>query len=246
MRTKKITFVASVLLLSTNTVFSSSNIEVGPMQLVTMSGNPAYKLVTVDTRGGSDFANEHIPGAINMPYTVILSSGLYKESTIVLYCESDRCSASKLAAKEFITKGYTAMALTGGFERWKAQGYKTEGLYAVPPEKVEDKIIYPEVLREKLKSGGYAVADTRPAIEYKAAHIPGAANRTVDNIASFAAKLDKGVKIVICDRDSRRAQKAIKALKTQGFAAVELSGGIVVWAGKKFPLAVGEYKETLP
>ena len=70
--------------------------------------------VLVDVRQPSQYWQEHIPGAINIPYESIVfpMSGLDRRKTYVLYC--DRGATSLLAARKLHEAGYNVLSIIGG------------------------------------------------------------------------------------------------------------------------------------
>ena len=77
----------------------------------------------VDVRTASEYAEGHIPGAVNID---VLSSdfsekitSLDKEHTVALYCRSGR--RSKSAATEATKQGFKVVELDGGVLSWKGR-----------------------------------------------------------------------------------------------------------------------------
>ena len=77
----------------------------------------------VDVRTASEYAEGHIPGAVNID---VLSSdfsekitSLDKEHTVALYCRSGR--RSKSAAAEATKQGFKVVELDGGVLSWKGK-----------------------------------------------------------------------------------------------------------------------------
>ena len=77
----------------------------------------------VDVRTASEYAEGHIPSAVNMD---VLSSDfaekvatLDKERTVALYCRSGR--RSKSAAEEAVKQGFKVVELDGGIISWKGE-----------------------------------------------------------------------------------------------------------------------------
>ncbi|MCS6302891.1 MAG: rhodanese-like domain-containing protein [Nitrospira sp.] len=97
----------------------------GPVELERMMKNNEVNLV--DVRAAEDYAESHIPGAINLPkdqwHTL---KGLRKDKTNVLYCYSIVCHLAATAAVEFADKGYPVMELDGGWRWWKDDGFDIE------------------------------------------------------------------------------------------------------------------------
>ena len=98
----------------------------GPVELERMirqGGN----IKIVDVRAAEDYAEGHIPGAINLPKDKWASlAGLLKDKTNVLYCYSQVCHLAATAAVEFARKGYPVMELEGGFRAWKEHKLEVE------------------------------------------------------------------------------------------------------------------------
>jgi len=74
----------------------------------------------VDVRASEDYAEGHIPGAVNLPKDRWQTlEGLRKDKVNVLYCYSQVCHLAAAAAVEFSSKGYPVMEMEGGFRAWK-------------------------------------------------------------------------------------------------------------------------------
>ena len=90
----------------------------GPVELERMTKQGQVNVV--DVRAAEDYAQGHIPGALNLPkdkwHTL---EGLRKDKTNVIYCYSQVCHLAAAAALEFASKGYPVMELEGGFRSWK-------------------------------------------------------------------------------------------------------------------------------
>ena len=91
----------------------------GPVELERMM-KQGESINIVDVRAAEDYAEGHIPGAVNLPkdkwHTL---EGLRKDKTNVLYCYSHVCHLAATAAVEFASKGYPVMEMEGGFRVWK-------------------------------------------------------------------------------------------------------------------------------
>ena len=91
----------------------------GPVELVRMM-KQGENINIVDVRAAEDYAEGHIPGAVNLPKDKWQTlEGLRKDKTNVLYCYSQVCHLAATAAVEFASKGYPVMELEGGFRAWK-------------------------------------------------------------------------------------------------------------------------------
>jgi rhodanese-related sulfurtransferase len=94
----------------------------GPVELERMMKNNEVNIV--DVRAAEDYAEGHIPGAVNLPKNRWATlEGLRKDKPNVLYCYSHVCHLAATAAVEFASKGYPVMELEGGWRWWKSDGF---------------------------------------------------------------------------------------------------------------------------
>lgn len=101
----------------------------GPVELERMMKNNEVNVV--DVRAAEDYAEGHIPGAVNLPKDrwndpKELESKLRKDKVNVLYCYSHVCHLAASAAVEFAGRGYPVMELEGGWRWWKNDGFEIE------------------------------------------------------------------------------------------------------------------------
>ena len=97
----------------------------GPVELERMMKNNEVNIV--DVRAAEDYAQGHIPGAVNLPKDQWPSlKGLRKDKMNVLYCYSQVCHLAATAAVQFADKGYPVMELDGGWRWWKDDGFEVE------------------------------------------------------------------------------------------------------------------------
>lgn len=84
--------------------------------------------VLVDARDAIQYAREHIPGAINLPYVEIRAGGLLppRDQRIVVYCSSETCPISQYAYEALDRLGYEEIYdMRAGLQGWKDAGYPT-------------------------------------------------------------------------------------------------------------------------
>lgn len=102
------------------------NFTTGPVELNQMiKDNEDINII--DVRAPEDFAQGHIPGAINLPkerWSTL--AGLRSDKTNIVYCYSEVCHLAAAAAKEFAENDFAVMELEGGFEEWKHYNMPTE------------------------------------------------------------------------------------------------------------------------
>ena len=118
-------FVLSLMLLSSCGTPGSSSL--GYRQI---SMNEAVKMmkdeknyIILDARRPDEFAEGHIPGAINVPNeeigTVEIAELPDKSQMILVYCRSGR--RSKEASEKLVKLGYTNIVEFGGILDWKGE-----------------------------------------------------------------------------------------------------------------------------
>ena len=101
----------------------------GPVELERMMKNHGANVV--DVRAAEDYAQGHIPGAVNLPKDCWhdpkeLAAKLRKDTVNVVYCYSIVCHLAASAAVEFAGNGYPVMELDGGWRWWKDDGFAIE------------------------------------------------------------------------------------------------------------------------
>jgi len=85
------------------------------------------KVLVVDTRDGPDFAQEHIPGALSLPYHGFsrqypeFAATVSADRPLLLYCYGSDCGLAARVGKRLIAAGYMDVGiLRHGIEAWKA------------------------------------------------------------------------------------------------------------------------------
>ncbi len=85
----------------------------------------------VDVRFPDDYAEAHIPGAINLPMPKweqarYLEEHLDRDATLYLYCYTPTCHLAASAAARLAAAGYRVVEVEGGWEDWTSRGYPVE------------------------------------------------------------------------------------------------------------------------
>src|SRR5579863_3168347 len=86
-------------------------------------------MVIVDTAAPPVWEDEHIPGAVNLPYSTKISSPvpLPRDKMLVIYCACKDHEDSTDVARQLSLLGYrNVKVLKGGWFKWVALKYKTE------------------------------------------------------------------------------------------------------------------------
>lgn len=85
----------------------------------------------VDVRYPADFAQGHVPGAINLPSNKWTAAGaekagLTKDGVNYLYCYNPTCHLAAEAAVALVRAGYRVVEVEGGWSTWVANGYRVD------------------------------------------------------------------------------------------------------------------------
>ena len=79
--------------------------------------------IILDVRSPEEFADKHIPGAINVPNETIGTEEIPelpdKDQLILVYCRSG--NRSKQASEKLVTLGYTNIVEFGGINDWPGE-----------------------------------------------------------------------------------------------------------------------------
>ncbi len=86
--------------------------------------------VLVDVLGEDHFAEEHLPGAVNIPLDTIAEEATKqfdRDQEIVVYCASESCQASPKAAEKLEAMGFENVKdYEPGVKGWKQAGHDIE------------------------------------------------------------------------------------------------------------------------
>lgn len=84
----------------------------------------------IDTRSAEEYAELHIPGALNLPPEALEQGNTpalgdaARDRQLVVYCDRANCNAALKVAEKLQQLGYTQVAaFLGGFRAWDEAGY---------------------------------------------------------------------------------------------------------------------------
>lgn len=199
------------------------------------------RLLLVDVRSPNEFKAAHIRGAINVPFERVSSWEPPATKRVVLYCSGIGCPLSGEAANILQGRGYRNVSvLQGGLSAWTQSGYPmvtgTSGMEDISSSQTDAVTLSPGRLNALMRERGLVLLDVRPAVESKAARIPGSRNVPVEDLSTRLVEIVSGRDIVIYDRFPIRTQKAAQLLLEAGARVYVLSGGVAAWAAQGYPL----------
>lgn len=100
-----------------------------PQELKKHIDEHSTDIVIVDTAAAPIWEDEHIPGAVDFPYSKNITAPvpLPREKTLVVYCACKDDEDSKDVARQLSLIGYRKVkVLEGGWFKWLDLKYKTE------------------------------------------------------------------------------------------------------------------------
>jgi rhodanese-related sulfurtransferase len=83
-------------------------------------------LTVVDCRSADQFAQGHVPGAVNLPHRQIdaatVAGKLPDDHLLITYCNGVHCNASTKGAMRLAELGRDVKEMPGGLLGWRAEG----------------------------------------------------------------------------------------------------------------------------
>jgi len=80
-----------------------------------------------------------------------------------------------------------------------------------------------------IASGEVELIDVREPHEYEAGHIPGSRLIELSRLPSLAATISRERPVVLCCRSGGRSALATQALRSAGYDAHNMAGGMLEW-----------------
>lgn len=88
-----------------------------------------------------------------------------------------------------------------------------------------------EAFMQERALGEYTLLDVRQDWEYAEAHLPGARHVPLPELADRLAEVPEGLPVLAYCRSGRRSEAAAGLLAGQGYAVMNIVGGIMAWQG---------------
>jgi rhodanese-related sulfurtransferase len=96
--------------------------------------------------------------------------------------------------------------------------------------------ITPEEAHKLLAEDAIVLIDVRESYEHEAGRIDGARHVEIPHLTAAAAELDAEQPIVFYCRSGGRSAMTTQAFRASGFAAYNLTGGLLAWVEKGLPI----------
>jgi rhodanese-related sulfurtransferase len=102
--------------------------------------------------------------------------------------------------------------------------------------------ISPEEAHRLLTEDAIVLIDVREPYEHEAGRIDGARHVEIPKLTAAAAELDQQRPIVFYCRSGGRSAMTTQAFRASGFAAYNLTGGLLAWVEKGLPIVPDDGK----
>ena len=185
--------------------------------------------VLVDVRTMLAFGGGHIPGALNIGGSPILSiwAGwmLDPDEPILLVLESE--NDLEEIVRLFIRTGYTKFAgyLVGGMKAWDAAGF--------PLAEVGQMSVH----ELNKRAGDLQIVDVRSPREWKNGHVPGARHIFLPELRKRIGELDRSKPTAVYCGSGYRASIATSIMKPAGFEKLwNVPGSWEAWKKARLPV----------
>ena len=152
-----------------------------------------------------------------------------KDRKLVLYCESETCTRSCLAAEEAVRAGMKDVyVLEGGMPAWKGSGYSLESLQRI--QRMPISSVKADELTAWLNChSAFSVLDIRSQEKFGKGHLPGAMNIPLYQLHERYNELPHDRALLVVDDQGFRSFLAASYLARKGFQVVRLFGGMTAW-----------------
>lgn len=156
-------------------------------------------------------------------------SSIPRDRKLVLYCESEVCTRSCLAADEAVQAGMKEVyVLDGGMPAWKAAGFTLESVQRVPRMPVSS-VKAGELTAWLDRHPEYVVLDIRARERYEKDHLEGALNIPLYQLHERYHELPHDRSLMVVDDQGFRSFLAASYLARRGFKVMRLFGGMAAW-----------------
>ncbi len=178
--------------------------------------------LVIDLRPSSEYAEAHIPGAVNIAFREAYSTWLgwlIKRETSILFVLGN--APIEEIVDESLVVGYEHFAgwLDGGMEAWMDSGGPVE----------QTRLVDADLARKALLDGAAAL-DVREPEEFVAGHIEGAINLPLGSLEQNLDRIPKDRPVVTICGVGDRSSTAASMLERAGTKQIlNLSGGIEAW-----------------
>jgi len=196
------------------------------------------ELQLVDVRAAAETSGGTLPGAVEIPLAVLVDSldGLDRDQPVVAYCASGYRSV--VAASVLAEAGFADVSdLIGGFTAWQGAGLPVDRPGdAAEAGRAQVRAQVTARTAQSLVREGAVLLDVREPDEWQEGHAPDAVLMPMGEVQSRRTELPSGRRIVVVCRSGGRSAAITEALRSQGYDAVNLTGGMCAWKAAGLPV----------
>lgn len=185
----------------------------------------------VDVRSVDAFAQNHIPGTINIPAAKSFTNWagwlLDFESPFYLIAAPETASSTLQDLASIGLDNVGGVFSLDIFDAWREAGHPLQRYARMPANAVADKV----------KQGEITVVDVRAISEWEQGHIPGAQHHMLGYLPERAADIPTTKPILVNCRSGVRSAIGVSVLQAKGFPnVINLEGGYLDWARSGLPV----------
>lgn len=152
-----------------------------------------------------------------------------RDRKLVIYCESEVCTRSCLAADEAVAAGMKDVyVLEGGMPAWKAAGFFLESVQRVPRMPVSS-VKASELSAWLDRHPQFIVLDIRSRDRFDKEHLDKALNIPMHQLHERYHELPHDRSLMLVDDQGFRSFLAASYLARKGFKVTRLFGGMAAW-----------------
>lgn len=186
----------------------------------------------IDLRTPGRFAPEHLEGAINLQFNradLLDRAELVLPMDLPLVIHGEPEAIARVAGKLLADGGFEVLGhLEGGLQAWKDDGLPTVTLDTLNVDQLHDRL------------DEYHVVDSRDGFEFKYGHVPGSSILSWTEAWEKAGDFQEpGKPVAVICGDEVRSSLVASILARQGHRPALVTGGMVDWLDREYPLEKG-------
>ncbi len=199
-----------------------SNLECPVQQLSELDETVVQEKLVVDTRLSADYAQQHIPGTLNIPF----SSDNF--STFVGWYVNYDEPIYLILHEEQLDDALISLRAIGVD---KIAGYFT-------PDIVEDyEGTVQQMTPQEIQTSGLKILDVRGTGEYLSEHILGVQHIHMGKVPYHLEEIPRDIPLAVQCGGGLRSQLVVSILQRQGYRnVINMAGGIDAWKKANLPL----------